>query len=967
MSIKDSKFDAFISYRHAELDKFVAETLHKKLEAFRLPSSVRRKNNLSRDRIRRVFRDRDELPLASDLAEQITDALRNSEYLIVICTPRLPQSKWCLKEIDTFIQMHGRENIFAILAEGEPSESFPPQLIYTEETVLNSDNIPEVVRKPVEPLAADVRGKNKKEIRKKISEELLRLVAPMFGLNYDDLKQRHREQKMKRVLRLSFLISFVFLVFGIFSSVLSIKIQQQADEIYAQNEVISAQNDEILHQTELLQEQNVNLQKSHAFSMSLEADKLYTNARRLDALYALRSVMPDTLSDPEIPYTAQSQQALTNILGLYQPNNYYAPYGSYDVQSKVSSFRVSPEHKRILIHDYNFSLTLWNVNEGKPFKAFVTDDNNNPHCYDFIDDDRIVFNTPGGIYLYDCTTDQTTLVTEIRSNVYTIPGTEDIIIFTDSLIIRMDLQGNIVWSYDSSGFYYYLGAEIFFSEDRQYFYIEAYSSSFIFNTETGEPVATLPYEYVTSVTTGNNYLYAADTDPDSMSSLLYCFDFATGECIWTVTIPDTLFQEIVFCKNETDSYLFASAYDEAFCINPENGEVMDKFLTDGYIRNLTTSYNRMLPVFTTYNNEYLIYEPTSQILVVPDFLNHFKESEVIDEIYFAPGILFYYCLNARRVVSLAPSELTKDTEPFAQIQAGATMNTDATCYYTKENDTFSLYHVGETMPYHTIPLEGKNCRFAGGDSEFFILYDSNECSIYRTEDASLVRTIAATDNSEIYVSTDHVSEEIWSDDTITRVYSLYDPDTVYELTPQEYDLHLHKLCLSESTPYYALVNNNDGIIQIRHFEDSSIDHTIYTNMRTINYYTFSDDGKYLFVEHIDQKIEIYDTATGSLAQTLYDIHLSITSVEYAESLDTYFAYGYYKTKQFCLNADLEIVTDLPTLFQYDEDGNMLICTYGSNYYRQNFYSYEELIRIVDETLGDYEPSDEIRQKHNIIN
>ena len=222
MAIKDSKFDAFISYRHAELDKFVAETLHKKLEAFRLPSSVRRKNNLSRDRIRRVFRDRDELPLASDLAEQITDALRNSEYLIVICTPRLPQSKWCLKEIDTFIQMHGRENIFAILAEGEPSESFPPQLIYTEETVLNSDNIPEVVRKPVEPLAADVRGKNKKEIRKKISEELLRLVAPMFGLNYDDLKQRHREQKMKRVLRLSFLISFVFLVFGIFSSVLCI-------------------------------------------------------------------------------------------------------------------------------------------------------------------------------------------------------------------------------------------------------------------------------------------------------------------------------------------------------------------------------------------------------------------------------------------------------------------------------------------------------------------------------------------------------------------------------------------------------------------------------------------------------------------------------------------------------------------------------------------------------------------------
>lgn len=33
-------YDAFISYRHAELDKFVAENLHKQLEAFRLPKSV---------------------------------------------------------------------------------------------------------------------------------------------------------------------------------------------------------------------------------------------------------------------------------------------------------------------------------------------------------------------------------------------------------------------------------------------------------------------------------------------------------------------------------------------------------------------------------------------------------------------------------------------------------------------------------------------------------------------------------------------------------------------------------------------------------------------------------------------------------------------------------------------------------------------------------------------------------------
>lgn len=37
MSRKEFKYDAFISYRHAELDSFVAELLHKQLESFKVP------------------------------------------------------------------------------------------------------------------------------------------------------------------------------------------------------------------------------------------------------------------------------------------------------------------------------------------------------------------------------------------------------------------------------------------------------------------------------------------------------------------------------------------------------------------------------------------------------------------------------------------------------------------------------------------------------------------------------------------------------------------------------------------------------------------------------------------------------------------------------------------------------------------------------------------------------------------
>ena len=33
-------YDAFISYRHTDLDKFVAENLHKQLEAYCMPADV---------------------------------------------------------------------------------------------------------------------------------------------------------------------------------------------------------------------------------------------------------------------------------------------------------------------------------------------------------------------------------------------------------------------------------------------------------------------------------------------------------------------------------------------------------------------------------------------------------------------------------------------------------------------------------------------------------------------------------------------------------------------------------------------------------------------------------------------------------------------------------------------------------------------------------------------------------------
>ena len=160
----DFHYDAFISYRHNEFDSFVAENLHKKLENFKLPKSVLPKVENGKKKIERVFRDVDELPLTDNLSDPISKALLNSDYLITICTPRYPESRWCMKEIEVFLQTHPRDHILVVLAEDEPVNSFPEILCYEDIKTTNENGETVITRRELEPLAADTRGSNKKEV-----------------------------------------------------------------------------------------------------------------------------------------------------------------------------------------------------------------------------------------------------------------------------------------------------------------------------------------------------------------------------------------------------------------------------------------------------------------------------------------------------------------------------------------------------------------------------------------------------------------------------------------------------------------------------------------------------------------------------------------------------------------------------------------------------------------------------------
>lgn len=389
-------YDAFISYRHTELDKFVAENLHKQLEAFRLPKSIAKRRKGQKTKIERVFRDKEELPLTSNLNDPIMAALNTSEWLIVICSPRLRESMWCKKEIETFVALRGRERVLAVLIEGEPADSFPDELLYRTETKTLPDGTCEEVKVPVEPLAADVRGKTKKEVLKAMKTEVLRLCAAMFELNYDDLRQRHKEQRMKRILTASLIGGAACLAFGVYSTATALRINSQKKQIEEQSAEILAQSEEIL-------QQNNELALRQARSLAELATGYLDAGNRAGAVRTAVEALTES-EGIALPYTPEAQMILAESLRVYDVGEVYKASYQYETAGRIESVIESPDSKTLAIYDDTQSLILFDLENAEVLEIFTAEDYDFFGSYGctFIGDDRFAYvNTENKICIYD--------------------------------------------------------------------------------------------------------------------------------------------------------------------------------------------------------------------------------------------------------------------------------------------------------------------------------------------------------------------------------------------------------------------------------------------------------------------------------------------------------------------------------------------------------------------------------------
>ena len=236
-TVHEREYTAFISYRHLPLDQQAAEIIQRRIERYHVPAEYREPAGGCRLGV--VFRDEEELPASSSLSDSITYALDHAKFLIVICTPALPLSKWCETEILYFLKHHDRDHILAVLVDGTPEESFSPYLrdVYNEEGSVKAE---------VEPLAANIAGKNHSIDRSKLRKEIVRIYAALLGCPFDALWQREKRYRTRKWLTLAGLSAAALAVFLGIVIHKNVQISRQNQELQMQSSSLSAWAGEML-------------------------------------------------------------------------------------------------------------------------------------------------------------------------------------------------------------------------------------------------------------------------------------------------------------------------------------------------------------------------------------------------------------------------------------------------------------------------------------------------------------------------------------------------------------------------------------------------------------------------------------------------------------------------------------------------------------------------------------------------
>ena len=159
-------------------DAETAEQLADSIRSYRLPKGVTLPD--SGLDYRQVIVDASDEPLDDSRKEQ----LQQSRFLVVVCSPATRTSAAVGERLAVFLSSHDKNSIIAVIASGEPAESFPEMFIEHQTVRHIMPDMTVIEREEtIEPVAADLRGDTPARRKQLLRYETVRIAASVLDLH----------------------------------------------------------------------------------------------------------------------------------------------------------------------------------------------------------------------------------------------------------------------------------------------------------------------------------------------------------------------------------------------------------------------------------------------------------------------------------------------------------------------------------------------------------------------------------------------------------------------------------------------------------------------------------------------------------------------------------------------------------------------------------------------------------------
>jgi WD40 repeat protein len=911
------KYDAFISYRHCEPDKSVAEKLHRMLEGFRVPRPIA--NACGKKTIKRVFRDREELPSSANLADNITEALKDSEFLIVICSPRTAQSRWVLKEIEDFAAMHGHDRILALLIEGEPREAFPKQICFVNRQTSGDGGTTETLAE-VEPLAADIRASSEREMYRKLRNEILRLLAPMLGCGFDDLKQRHRERRIKAILTTSISISAFFIAFGAVSMYQSMIISRQNREISKKNEEITAQ----IQKTQI----------SQSLYLADISSSLLEEGDRYRAVMAACEALPKDLRDPERPYVEEAEFALSKALGVYDIDNMFDMDMVLDHDKTVDHIELSPDGRTLLTVSGDGWSRMWSIEDGKKIGEYFSDHSSlfSDRCIAFIDNNTVVSANLDNVTCFDINGEVRWQMGSGASQICVFEGGRVAALLSGNLKVLDASNGDIITEIDldeymdTEDFGNYVTCAAFSTDGSRIGTGTSSGKVYVFDAVTGRMLQS----YSTSLQnvadiafSPDGYTVAASSELDPLNPLergkgvLDIWPPADGETVDPIEFSHSAIDDLKFYPFDSDLVILTEGEKLNVC-DIKSGQIVYSFISgdnisdyeifDGFI--VTSSIDGTIRFCFLKDNGF------------ESDWHRITRPEPITGIEIGSGRIALTCGASKKVYimqTLSNDNTVRLAEHNDTIVKTAFSPDGSMCVSAGADGELLLCSVADKKPIRSTSLGGsiEDCRFVSKDRIIVVLTEGgvllldNDLKIIRKETTDHISWVSFNGDNSVFAVGCGQQATVFSSDELGTVacaqtgYSAacsFTADNRLMLAGGFSEAKLidpyagTETILSDDEGIVTGAVSSDGNIYALAFDDRSI--RLYDTAdikkepvslgKTVNEaerLIFSPDSGLLFVGYDDSSIGIFDSRDGTLLTSLDPDHFSGTLEKVIYSLD----------------------------------------------------------------------------------